>query len=193
MKLKLYYLLVIVLPFNILTRELKKEKLIGHRFGKFEISPYPDKVREILPNDRFEVVDCYIIINNKTSKILKVNFFYRKDRLDKPSDIIPLPTEKNYQNLINSNRITGFVVPKIKWLEKINVESSIHDIVNKFDIIKNAPVVGFSISLINEDSPFMPEFLLPKDRPTNATFSYNIVPITKKPGFEVHQILNLTS
>lgn len=190
MKFNLIYLLIFSIIFSINSRDIKnKEKLIGHKFGKFEINPYPEKVKEILPNDRFEVLDCYIIINNKTSKILKINFFYRKDRLDKPSDIVPLPNDRNYQNLINSKRITGFVVPKIKWLEKINLELSINDIANKFEIIKNAPVIGFSITQINDDFAVIPEFLLPKDRGANTTFFYDIITSQKKPGFEVHQLI----
>lgn len=158
--------------------------------GRFELFPYSDELKEISPASKYNVLDCYVIINNKTNFVLRMTLFQRKDYTNKASEIIPIQEGTASFYKLPRNKITGFALPRIKWCERLVIATGESRAPQTVETLKTAPIIGFSVSKPKDELPIIPEYLLPKDRPQCITYAYDIIPAENKNGFDVVQVMS---
>lgn len=181
-------LLVIFLDLQGITKIEKKVNSVG----RFELAPYGDDLKDISPASKFNVLDCYLIINNKTNNVLRITLFQRKDYTNKAAEIIALQDGRESYYKLPRNKITGFALPRLKWCEKIVLSEADSRSPQILESLKTAPIIGFSVSKPKEEIPIIPEFLLPKERQLCISYIYDIIPADNRHGFEIQQVLSQT-
>jgi hypothetical protein len=181
---------LITISYNQILPTLKIEKKVS-QVGRFELMPYAEELKDIAPSEKFNVLDCYLIINNKTNQVLRITLFQRKDYTNKASEIVAIQDGRESYYKLPRYKITGFALPKLKWCERIVFDETELSIVPTLESLKTAPIIGFSISKPKEDIPIIPEYLLPKDRPFCITYLYDIIPAENRHGYDIKPIVTL--
>lgn len=164
-----------------------KEESMAYQCGRFVMNPYPEGFKNVVPTSQFDVLDCYVIFSNKTNGPLKVTFYHKKDSIGIGQDIVVLPEGKAGSSKLEKGMITGFALPIIKWCDKQGTGGVSPKGARIIDVLKHAPVIGFSVTKLKDPVPQKPMIDLPKERANFPSFFYDILTSRDNNGFEVKQ------
>lgn len=161
---------------------------LGSSVGRFELIPYPVAFKDIEPTSTFDLLERYLIISNKTGKLLTIIFFHKKDTGAQGSIFVPVCPKRAADSLIKPRRVSGFALPEYKWYEKRGTGFGKNKIV---DVLLHAPLEGFTVYEKGEEVPQKPEIVMSKKQNAIHSYFYDIVPTENadnERGFEIKQV-----